>query len=434
MTNEFVDKTKNPETTITKKTGKMWDFIPGEHEITAKEIGTKKLFSLILKTAWCYKRTMLYILKNSGYRNFISFLYTKVFVPTGAGAGGAAYYFVGPLVRRFPQLYRNPICIEIETSTRCNKKCILCEHTYWKEKQETLSLDEFKHIIDQIPTLRWFGLTGEGDPLLNPDFIPILRYAKSKSITVWLDESFDLLNEDISKHLVDMKLDGIMWSLDAATKEVYETFKIGCNLNRTIEHVKALLKTKKEASSPIPEIIVRSIVSRHTLQEMPKIVDLVSELGEKEDFSDAARIQYIGVLDYPEIHNHYLPEFPPEIVSETKRRSEERDFPVIFAHTEPGKFPSINKCLNWMEPYVFMKGYVVPCCVVMMSNRREYLRKRAFGNVFDQPFKDIWNSMRYRKFRKIINKPDAPVPQFCVRCRSYDTRERIKKFGVERTL
>jgi MoaA/NifB/PqqE/SkfB family radical SAM enzyme len=410
---------------------KIKDFIPGEHQITAEEVGTKTLLLFILRAAWRYKKTMRYIIKHTGLRNFASFLYTKVFVPTGAGAGGAAYYLIGPLVRRFPQLYKSPICVEVETSTRCNKRCILCEHTHWKEKQEILTYNEFKQLINQIPTLRWFGLTGEGDPLLNPDVVRILRYAKSKGMTVWLDESFDLLNEDMAKQFVDMKLDGIMWSMDAASKDVYEKFKIGCNLDRTLSHVQGLLKAKKEAGSPVPEVIVRSIVSKFTVDEMPKIVDIVSGLGAKEDFSDAARIQYIGV---PDIHEHYLPEFPPEIVSETKRRSQEKDFPVIFAHTEPDKFPSINKCLNWMEPYIFMKGYVVPCCVVMMSNRREYLRKRAFGNVFQQSFKEIWDSPRYSRFRQIVNKPDAPVPQFCVGCRSYNTKERIKKYGVDRNL
>ena len=77
-----------------------------------------------------------------------------------------------------------------------------------------------------------------------------------------------------------------------------------------------------------------------------------------------------------------------------------------------------------------LPGYVMPCCAVMMSNRRPFLRQYAFGNVFRSNFPDVWNNPYYSKFRQIINDPNSPVPLICAGCRAFQTRARIDRHGV----
>jgi len=102
----------------------------------------------------------------------------------------------------------------------------------------------------------------------------------------------------------------------------------------------------------------------------------------------------------------------------------------LFTHAEESAIPPIEQCNAWLEPYIMLPGYVLPCCAVMMSNNRPFLREHSFGNVYERSFKEIWNSEYYMKFRSMVNDPTKPVPRLCAGCRAYQTKPRIKQYGV----
>jgi MoaA/NifB/PqqE/SkfB family radical SAM enzyme len=413
----------------------MRKILPGGLPISEEILGTKEILGMMIKAAWSYKRTMLYLLRKRGFRALANFLFIKIFVPVGEGSGAVAFFFVGPLIRRFPQLAPYPYNVEIEVTTKCNKRCIICEHTYWKDQKERhLSFREFKHIVDQFPKLKWVNLTGEGDAFLNKDYLKMIRYLKLKDIPVYLVDSFDLLNEEIAKELLEIGVDGIYISMDAATKETYEKIKVGCSFERSIANIKRLIKLKKEMKSPIPELCFRYVVSTLNLKEMPDFIELVSSLGDRSSLGDGSHVEYCGLLVFDEVKHLYVPKIPEDIVREVLRKSKEHDILVLFPHAEPHRFPSINHCLAWMEPYIMMGGYVLPCCAVLMSNQREFLRMHSFGNIFEKSFREIWYSERYKRFRQTVNNSKAKVPLLCRGCRAYDTSLRERKYGVDFNL
>lgn len=104
-----------------------------------------------------------------------------------------------------------------------------------------------------------------------------------------------------------------------------------------------------------------------------------------------------------------------------------------LSHDESEK-PPLDYCTAWTEPYVMIRGHIVPCCGVLMFNKREFLEKYAFGNVYKKPLKKIWNSKRYKEFRKLIVNPKGRVSLLCVGCRSFNTVDRLKKHGVARNI
>lgn len=409
--------------------------IPADHELTAKAIGKTSLFKMILKAPFAYMNTMKYFLRHKGFKSLIAFLNTKTIVPTGEGSGELAYYFIGSFLRKFPQLVPYPRWIELEVTTRCNKHCVLCEHTYWNEPSQDLTFQQFQQIIEMFPKLTWINLTGEGDAFLNKDYLQMIRYLKDRSVAVYLVDSFNLINRNIAYELVRFGVDGIYVSIDAATKKTYEKIKVGCNFESTIQNIKNILEAKKAFGSPIPEICFRYVITKWNFLEMPSFIHLIRNLASKNVWGDMAKIHFTGLLTFPEIEHLYVPNLPTEIINETFKAGENPDsLPIVLAHTEPEKFPSINRCLAYMEPYIMMGGFCLPCCAVLMSNRRSWLREHAFGNVFNQHFKEIWDSQRYRRFRYTVNKEDMPIPVFCKGCRAYDTSEREKLHGVDYSL
>ena len=374
---------------------------------------------------WKYKKSIWYLLKKKGLRSVKNFLFVKYFVTDEGGEVAILNNLIKET--KFSSLAPYPFKIEVEHTTICNKKCIICEHTYWKEKQERLTFEQFKQIVDQFPKLRWINITGEGTSFLNPDFLKIIEYLRSRDISVNFVDEFDFIDKAKARKLIELGVNCIWISMDGATKETYERIKVGCDFEKALSNVRMLLKLKKELNSPFPVLCFRFVVNKLNYTEMPKMVELIHSLG---DLGEGTKLEFVGLLTFKEIEKYYLPEIPKKISEKTIAKGKNLKVNVQSSHIGKSELPSISKCTAWMEPYIMMGGYVVPCCAVMMSNKREFLRKYAFGNIFKKSFKEIWYSERYKKFRYLVQKSRKPVPILCVGCRAYDTREREKNHGV----
>lgn len=385
-----------------------------------------------------YRRTGWYLLRTRGIRAVCNFLYSKSFILAGGeGAAAWAFYPFKKLLRMLywikPYLYPYPSQLEIEITLKCNKACILCEHTYWHEKPEELTLDDFKRIVDQFPRLKWVNLTGEGDAFLNKDYIDMISYLKERDVCVYLVDSFDLINEQRARRLIELGVNGIWVSIDAATKETYEKIKVGCSFERSINNLKTLVRLKKEMGSPIPELCFRYVVNSLNVEEMPEFIDLIASLGSREELGDGTIVEFVGLLKFKEVENYYLEDIPQDICNKTIKRAEELGVYITFSHATPC-LQDIRHCAAWSEPYIMMKGYVIPCCAVLQSDSRDFLKKYSFGNLLDRPFAEIWDSKRYRDFRRLVCSDKGPIPILCNGCRAYDTKDRLKVFGVSREI
>ena len=388
-----------------------------------------------LRRIFSYRRTIWYLLRKKGVRSCYKFLFIKSFVMAGGeGTGNWIGCCIGPVLNLFPQLTAKlvpyPFNIEIEITNRCNKKCIICEHTYWNEQNRDLSFEDFKKIVDQFPKLKWVNLTGEGDAFLNKDYLKMIEYLKAKDIPVFLVDSFDLINEDIARELINLGVDGIWISWDGATKETYEKIKAGCSFERSLNNIKKLIELKKKMNSPIPELCFRYVVTTLNVHEMPKFVELVHSLGDRDSLGDGSGVEFAGLLVFDEVKHLVVEEIPEGILRATIKKAKELDVYVGFAHASKSKLPPLERCRAWSEPYIMMGGYVLPCCAVLQNNDRDLLRKYSFGNILETSFMEIWYSERYKKFREMIPNRREKVPILCKGCRAFNTKYREECYGV----
>jgi len=402
--------------------------------VKTKGMGRWFIYATIMNIAWSYKRTIWFLLRKKGLKSLLNFLYVKIFVPAGEGHGGAFYFLVGPIIRKFPILAPFPKYVEIEVTTKCPYRCVICEHTYWKDQEEKhLSFIEFKHIVDQFPGLKWTNITGEGEAFFNPDYMKMIEYLKSNGTCVYLVDTFDKMDGGTSRDLIEMGVDGIYLSIDAATQETYERIKVGCKFDRVITNLKNFIELKKKMGSPIPELCIRYTLTKYNVNEIPKFMDLMHSLGKREDFGDGSRIDFGGLLEFNEIEHLRPGDIPENIIDQITKKRKEYNLRFLFQHTEGQNNPPVNCCIFWMEPYVMMGGYVLPCCQVLMSNKRAFLRGHAFGNIFEKPMKEIWNSQRYKEFRKSVTDDKVKLPLFCKGCRAFNTKYR-ERIGIDERL
>jgi MoaA/NifB/PqqE/SkfB family radical SAM enzyme len=319
------------------------------------------------------------------------------------------------IVKLLQWLEPYPSYIEIEVTTRCNLKCIICEHTYWDEPNRDMTFDEFKSIVDQFPRLKWIGLTGIGESFINKDFMEMLRYVKSKNVFVELYDTFFFIDRGVAEGLIDMRLDMLFASIDAATKETYEKIRVGSNFDRVIDNVRTLIELKKLKGSAYPQIAFHYIVNKENLRDLPQYMDLVHSIVQGEEVT----IQVTRMLHEFEAIKGLFVEVPSDIVNEVERKAEEFGISVRWNEDVPQIKPPISKCIEWTMPFIFVTGHVIPCCSGNEAGHRDFQKRTALGNVFEQSFKEIWSGERYKLLRRMIRKGEVPLP--CRNCCLYET-------------
>ena len=306
-----------------------------------------------------------------------------------------------------------PRYIEVEVTTRCNLKCLMCEHTYWNEPNKDMSFDEFKYIVDQFPNLVWIGLTGIGESFVNKDFLQMIEYVKSKNITVELYDTFYFINRNTSVILINLGIDKILISLDAATKETYEKIRVGSNFDRVINNVNGLFAQKRIYKSDFPEISFHYIIIKPNIDEVLPYIDLVYSIS-----GTTSPIQFSQSLhNYKEINDLFI-EVPEELISIAELKAKTLGIKIIWSLDVPKIKSPMNECVEWNMPFIFVNGDVIPCCASNESGNRENQKKLKLGNIFETSFKEIWNGELYQELRNgLLNKQ---IPKQCINCCIYD--------------
>jgi MoaA/NifB/PqqE/SkfB family radical SAM enzyme len=257
----------------------------------------------------------------------------------------------------------------------------------------------------------------------------MLRYLKDryKTAIYLVDHLSDLSHAELDEliHLVK----GLYVSMDGSSKDTYEKIKQGCSFDKVVDNIRYIIERKRALKLHKPELHFRYVIIKDNVKEIPGFIDLINSLGSKKDF-ELTTINFTGLLYFDSIKQFYVSTLNEGLIAEIKKRMNKGVY-FRFEHTIEKFNPSLEKCYYWMEPYLMMEGYVLPCCQVLMSNQRPFLRQHSFGNVFKNSFKDIWNSKKYNNFRKTIVNPQGKVPIFCVGCRQFKTEERLRKYGVE---
>src|SRR5262245_10741307 len=79
-------------------------------------------------------------------------------------------YFESVEEQRSNSAARQPFCVYLETTNRCNLLCTTCPRTYAElEPPADMSWELFTSIVDQIPNLQRAVLHGVGEPMLVRD-------------------------------------------------------------------------------------------------------------------------------------------------------------------------------------------------------------------------------------------------------------------------
>ena len=319
------------------------------------------------------------------------------------------------LTKLYPWFVFYPRYFELEITTRCDLRCTMCEHTYWNEKSQDLSFEQFKMIVDQFPKLKWLGTTGIGSSFLNRDYLKMLEYAKEKGVYIELFDPCHRLDRNISERLVrDRLLDKLFISLDAATKTTYENIRVGADFDMVLANIKNLVEFKRKYKTSFPEIAFHYIISKDNYTEVPKFVELVYNLTRRENIG----IMFTHILHpFEEIKDKVFI-LPEDIKKEAVKIAKKSKIRLIWGKNARDVKQNIEKCTEWTMPFIFSDGSVIPCCAGNEANRREFQVKYRLGNILEEPFEKIWNGPKFKTLRDLVHEGKVPIQ--CRDCPGYE--------------
>ena len=324
---------------------------------------------------------------------------------------------------RPPVVATLPRSLYLETTNRCDSKCQTCIRTFQSlEPPADLTLAQVKAIAEQFPVLERVVLHGIGEPLLNAEIFEIVAYLKSRAPTVLFNSDAISLTATRARRLIESGLDEYRVSLDAATRQTYRRLRGVDQFDRVLANVRRLVELEREQRRSAPRVSLWFTASRANLHELLAFVRLAADLGVHDVYVQRLVFNGLGLATAENALHGRLQRQEQELLDQAEGLARELGLALSASGlTTPlvslqGGAPSLRPWAGcqrpWTLSYVTANGNVLPCCISPWVARN--YQALILGNALAEPFADIWNGERYRRFR--INFESASPPDPCRGC------------------
>ncbi len=319
-----------------------------------------------------------------------------------------------------------PRSIYIEPTTRCNELCQQCPRTLLsREDDRDLSFDQFRHIVDQFPTLERVVLHGLGEPLLNKDLPRMIRYLKDRGTYVLFNSNGILLNAKRGQALIDAGLDEYRLSMDGSTREMYARVRGVDAFDKIWRNVQSFIALQREQHADKPAVSLWFTAMRENLHDLPGLLDLAANHGIREVYLQ--RLVYFETGLAASKQALFRRSTPEEValIQRCEEICKERGItfraagastPLESITRDFGDRPWSGCRRPYTLTYITSSGNVLSCCFAPFGHRsaKEYQEERVLGNIFQEPIERIWHSERYTTFRRAFES-DSPM-RHCAQC------------------
>ena len=169
----------------------------------------------------------------------------------------------------------HPFIVIWEVTRSCALACRHCRaEAQPRRDPRELSTEEGKALIDQVAraTPGYFILTG-GDPMMRPDLLELVTYARAKGLEVALSPSATpkFLNADL-KGLHDAGIHRLSLSLDGASRETHDAFR---GVPGTWDWTRRALDACREHGL---DFQINTTLTRQNLGEFDRFVELMEKI------------------------------------------------------------------------------------------------------------------------------------------------------------
>ena len=163
--------------------------------------------------------------------------------------------------RARPVLRSRPPRLVIEPTNARNLRCPHC-HTgagRFGRRPGMMRLEPYLRLLDEIGDyLLLIEVFNWGEPLLHPELPAIVAAASARGIATRVNTNLSVaMTADDAERLVASGLTDLFVSVDGATQEVYERYRVGGDLGRVVENCRALAAAKRRLGTTLPRLTLQ---------------------------------------------------------------------------------------------------------------------------------------------------------------------------------
>lgn len=303
-----------------------------------------------------------------------------------------------------PRVFFMPGRISIETGNVCNLRCPLCP-TGQMDKgvaRGFMDFEKYKQLVDELKNdLFLIRLYNWGEPLLNKNLLPMIKYAHERGIGVTISTNLNILDIQTARSLMDAGLQKIFISCNGISDETYDKYHIGGKYSKVMDNMRLLIEEKKKRPKCITRIIWLFHVFRHNEHEVEPAVDMANKIGVEIRINkmrtDMGKEIFETAATAIKRDRKWIPDDPKYCAFDLEKKESKQ---------------KRNSCsLLWKDTVINWEGSVLPCCSV-------YEEKYTFGNAFEDGFKKVWNSEAYMAARKEMADKNNTLKTVCHICKS----------------
>ena len=268
-----------------------------------------------------------------------------------------------------------PRMLQVETTVKCNATCITCPNSFEvvqrRGEMSDAVLDAIIEEANDFPNLEEFHPFFTAEPLMDRRLFSIMDRVDAD---IHLYTNGQLLNERMARRLLDREnFKFIAFSLDGATKEVFEKVRPGLKYETVVANAERFLRLKSEMGREdvhVKTVMTSNMVNRGDIEPFKVMwnrpgVDEVMVHG-----SDGR-----AGMDNP-----------------ARELASDGDDKVGAFQNDP-RWPCRRHRCHEHSMYILSNGDVVPCC-------KDATGMTVIGNVAtDGGLRAVWNSDRFGEIR-----------------------------------
>lgn len=290
---------------------------------------------------------------------------------------------------------KTPFSVDYFLVNACNLRCVFCGYSsslekYKHHKITSLDLNLFKKSIDDMrkfpDKVKAIHFLGYGEPLLHKNLSDMVAYAVESNVAEKVDviTNGTLLTKKISDGLIAAKLDWLRISVNGTSADDYKK-NCGANIDfqKFVDNIKYFYNNRNNTKVYIK--IFDYIVST---DESKKIF-----WGIFEPISDALSIEHVGA---------YVEGVDFNAISEDITGLSTRGIEMSDQKVCPMPFYMLR-----INP----DGNCTPCCELVLNF--------SLGNISETSLTDIWNGIKFNKFRYTMLDGVNNTVGVCKGCKIY---------------
>lgn len=282
--------------------------------------------------------------------------------------------------RRMRAGLERPDSIDIESSSLCNAKCVMCAHSRMTREQGNMPWEIFEKIAREA--VEWdiprMYLSGFGEALIDktlPDKVAFAKQLGAPWVGVLTNGS--LLTESTVERLLESGLDQLAVSMDGFSPETFNTIRVGLDFNQVVGNINRLLNQRKGS---LPRIQIQVVLLPQNRNQKRQARRMWSGKVDSLVFRQAQN--WCGAVEVSS------GQFTPHTVGKNKL------VPCRYL---------------WTQLNVHHNGDVVLCCA-------DWDNRKVIGNVKDQSLRGIWRASSIEAVRELHRQGRHADEPLCRNC------------------